>query len=165
MKNVNNHDIAGLNTRINRFIEELFKSVSSSTSQVNAFDQIRIGSYLDAIDTFHSWVIDQPALDLPETHPRPIVLEENPVITDVENENINDIIRILQITRDEIINSQSAREAAGLNKFDSMRLTAVISKVRKFLSDYIGKVTPLDLPESSPQAPSSGPGRTGINPS
>lgn len=159
---VNNHDIAGLNARINRFIEELIKSVSSGTSQVNEFDQARLTTYLDAIDIYHAWVIAQPHLDLPETHPRPILLEANPETPDVENENVNDIVRILEIARDELVNSQSARDGASLNKFDSARLKAVISKVRAFLETYVKIATPLDLPESSPQAAQSGPGRTGI---
>jgi len=159
---VNNHDIAGLHARINRFIEEVHKSVSSGTSQVNKFDQDRLATYLNAIDTYHAWVIGQPQLDLPETHPQSIELEANPATPDAENENANDVIRLLAITRDELVNSQSARDAAGLNKYDSARLTAVISKVRAFLNDYISKVTPLDLPESSPQSAQTGPGRTGI---
>ena len=157
-----NHDIAGLNARLNRFIEELIKSVSSGTSQVNIFDQTRLSTYLNAVDTYHAWVLSQPHLDLPETHPREIELEPNPTIPDVENENVNDVMRILAIARDELINSQSARDAANLNKFDSARLTAVIEKVRQFLAQYITVATPLDLPESSPQAAVSGAGRTGI---
>ncbi len=162
MSTVNNHDIAGLHARINRFIVELFKSVSSGTSQVSAFDQERLSTYLDSIDGYHAWVIGQPQLDLPETHPRPIELEANAVVGDVENESVNDVIRLMQITRDELVNSQSARDGSSLNKFDSGRLTAVVEKVRKFLETYIAKITPLDLPESSPQAEQSGSGRTGI---
>lgn len=157
-----NHDIAGLVARINRFIDELIKAVSSGTSQTNEFDQVRLSSYLAAIDTYHSWVISQPHLDLPETHPRLIALPDNPEIPVLENESSNDVLRILAIARDELINSQSARDAANLNKFDSARLTAIIEKVRQFLATYIQACTPLDLPESSPQAQRSGAGRTGI---
>ena len=159
---VNNHDIAGINARVNRFIEELVKSVSSGTSQLNSFDQVRLVSYLDAIDTYHDWVIAQPNLDLPETHPRAITLNQNVPSMTVENDSINDLVRILTIARDEIVNSQSARDAAGLNKFDSNRLRSIVAKCRKFLSDYIVPTNPLDLPESSPAVAQSGAGRTGI---
>lgn len=159
---VNNHDIAGINSRINRFIEELVKSVSSGTSQLNQFDQARLVTYLDAIDTYHDWVISQPNLDLPETHPRAITLNQSVPSMTVENDSINDLVRILTIARDEIVNSQSARDAAGLNKFDSNRLRSIVSKCRKFLSDYIVPTNPLDLPESSPAVAQSGAGRTGI---
>jgi len=159
---VNNHDIVGLYNRLNRFIVELHKSVSSQTSQVNEFDQERLASYLDAVDTFHKWVISQPHLDLPETAPRTYTLEASPEVTETENENVNDLIRLLTLARDELTNSQSARDPANLNRFDSNRLTAMISKSRAFLTDYIVPVTPLDLPESSPQEASTGSGLTGI---
>ncbi len=69
---------------------------------------------------------------------------------------------MMEVTREEIVNSQSARNPAGLNKFDSARLTANISKIRAFLIDYVGPITPLDLPESSPQEDTSGAGKKGI---
>ena len=162
MAKVNNHDIVGLYNRINRFIVELIKSVSSATSQVNEFDQARLASYLTAVDTYHSWVIGQPHLDLPETAPRDYELEVEPETPETENENVNDLVRLLVLARDELTNSQSARDPANLNKFDSGRLTALIAKSRAFLTDYIVPITPLDLPESSPQEASTGPGLTGV---
>lgn len=162
MVEVNNHDVAGLYSRINRFIEELIKSVSSGTSQVNAFDATRIKSYLNAIEVYTDWVLAQPQLDLPETHPRKIVLAESPAVSQVENESLNDLIRLFEILRDEIVNSQSARDGAGLNKFDSERLKSIVEKAKNFISSYVEGVSPLDLPESSPVRAGSGPGRTGI---
>lgn len=161
MATVNNHDIVGLYNRINRFVVELIKSVSSQTSQVNEFDQERLATYLTAIDTYHAWVIGQPHLDLPETAPRDYELEAIPETPETENENVNDLVRLLVLARDELINSQSARDPANLNKFDSARLTAVVSKARAFLENYIIPITPLDLPESSPQEASTGAGLTG----
>lgn len=159
---VNNHDVVGLYNRINDFMVELIKSVSSQGSQMNEFDQVRLGSYLDAVDSYHSWVVSQPHLDLPETSPTEYTLRSFVEIPLVENESINDIIRMMTAMRGELINSQSARQAAGLIGFDSERLTAITEKARTFLVSYIGAVTPLDLPESSPEIESSGAGRTGI---
>ena len=159
---VYNHDIVGLYNRLNRFVEELYKSVSSATSEVNLFDQTRLETYLNAIDTYHNWVNNQPHLDLPETHPREYILEEKPKVEETENENVNDVIRLLVLCRDELINSQSARNPAQLNEFDSMRLRAVTAKTRAFLVEYVQVSTPLDMPESSPQEVLSGPGRMGV---
>lgn len=159
---VNNHDIVGLYNRINRFLVELNKAVSSQTSEMNEFDQIRLDKYLAAIDAYHGWVIGQPQLDLPETAPKLYVLEEVSEMVVVENESINDIIRILVLCRDELISSQSAREPSGLNTFDSSRLTAIVAKVRAFLDTYIRPTTPLDMPESSPKVETSGSGLVGI---
>lgn len=159
---VNNHDIAGLHARINRFIEEVKYSESSGGSQVTSFDQTRLATYLNAVDGYREWAIGRPPLDCPETHPRAIELGANPEIVDLENESCNDVIRLLTIGRDELTNSQSARLSSNLTPFDNARLVSIIQKIRLFLSDYIAKVTPLDLPESTPQAEQSGPGRTGI---
>ena len=159
---INNHDIVGMYNRMNRFLTEMNKSTSSQTSEVNVFDFTRVNEYLNAIDVYHGWVVGQPQLDLPETSPKTYVLEDAVVFDQVENENINDIIRMFTLSRDELINSQSARVPAGLNKFDSSRLTAVIEKIRLFLSEYVDTSTPLDMPESAPKRARSGLGRTGI---
>lgn len=159
---VYNHDVLGLHRRINRFIEEVSKSTSSGGSQVNAHDQERLFTYIQAIRGYHDWLIGQPLLDLPETHPRKWVLQENPSVPEIENESAIDVVNMLELARDELVNGQSARNASGLTKFDSARLMAVIDKTDKFLSDYIAIVTPLDLPESSPMKEATPPGRTGV---
>ena len=53
-------------------------------------------------------------------------------------------------------------DIAASSRIDDSRLTAVIEKARKFMSDYVAPITPLDLPESSPKELSSGPGKKGI---
>jgi len=159
---VYNHDIVGIQTRINRFISEVYSSVSNGTSQTSTFDQARLASYLDAIDAYIAWVIAQPQLDLPETSPRAYTLEANPAVADIENEDLADVLRLLEIARDEVIQSQSARQASGLITFDITRLSAVVTKTRNFLTTYIAKVSPLDLPESSPQDPLAAPGKKGV---
>lgn len=159
---VMNHDIAGLCRRINRFIIELHKSVSSGVHEVNEFDQERLNHYLAAIRAYRGWIVDQPHLDLPETHPRPIELGSNPDVTAVENESVRDVITLMELCRDELTNSQSARYPAGLISFDDRRAMALVEKCQKFLDDYIAKILPLDLPESSPLQPMSGPGAVGV---
>ena len=94
---VYNHDILGLHRRINRFIEEVSKSTSSAGSQVNAHDQLRLSTYLNAIRGYHDWVIAQPLLDLPETHPRQWKLQDNPTVPDIENESAIDVVNMLEL--------------------------------------------------------------------
>lgn len=159
---VYNHDIIGFQTRINRFINELIKSQSSNVSQMNSFDQDRLQTYLKNIRAFHAWVTAQPQLDLPETNPTPWALEPNPETPDVENEEINDIVRMFGLARDELINSQSARVSSGLIKFDSTRFIAIVGKVETFLANFVAQVTPIDLPESSPQDPMAPTGLRGV---
>lgn len=159
---VYNHDIIGFYTRLNRFLIELLKSQSSGVSQLNAFDQARLKAYLANVRGYHAWVTAQPQLDLPETSPRQWPLDEAPTIEIVENEEVNDIVRMLVLARDELTGSQSARLSSGLIKFDSDRFTAMVTKVEAFLDTYVNPLTPLDLPESSPDAAMSGPGKTGV---
>lgn len=159
-----NDDIVGIYRRINRFIEELQKSASANVADVNIYDKLRLKSYLSALTTYIDWVVGQPSLDLPETHPKALELEPVPAIQEVENLMVRDFVRLLERGRDEVINSQSARNATGLISFDENRLRAVIEKAEKYLDSYVDKVTPIDLPESSPVSPDSGSGRTGINP-
>lgn len=162
MADVYNHDMAGLVSRINRFIVEMHKASSSSLSEMSEADVGRLKSYLGALRAYHGWVTSQPELDLPETAPRLITLEPFPSIGDVENEGINDILRMMILMRDELVGSQSARRPSGLVAFDSGRFLAIVSKVENFLEQYVAVATPLDLPESSPQAPVSGPGFQGV---
>ncbi len=145
-----NHDVAGLVQRWNQFIEEVWKAASNGVSQMSQFDQDRLGSMLDAIDAYQVWVVSQPQLDLPETTPRPITLDDFPDVTSVENEEINDITRMMILGRDELINSQSSRMPSGLIKYDAARSTSYVAKIRNFLATYVAKTTPLDLPASSP---------------
>lgn len=159
---VYNHDVAGIQRRINRFITEMINSVSNDNSLMNTFDQTRLSTYLKSIRAYVAWVVSQPFLDLPETSPRSYELDAPPIWNLVENESIVDVVRMLELARDEVVNSQSARMAAGLIKFDEVRILAIIDKVDAFLKNYISTIDPLDLPESSPMRPVAGPGKTGV---
>lgn len=159
---VYNDDVDGLHRRLNRFLVELAKSASSGVSLTSDFDQSRLSSYLDAITAYHDWIMAQPQLDLVETNDQQIVLEPNPVLADVENEDVWDVINLLTRCREELVNSQSARLPSGLVSFDSSRFMAIINKTDKFLNDYIKKTTPIDLPQSSPLDPMSGAGKRGV---
>lgn len=161
---VHNHDVALIVDKIARFVTEVYKSVSSYISGVNKFDKARLISYLDSIDVVHDWVLSVPELDLPETHPKDWEVEAFPVTTDVENDSVNQIVRLFAVAYEEVINSQSARQPAGLTIHDSARLRAYVEKVRKFVLDYVDKATPLDLPESAPQEAGSGHGFRGVDP-
>ena len=157
-----NMDIVGLYNRINRFIKEIAHQVSSNLSETNQFDFGRIQSYLGAIRSYALHVQNDPELDLPETSPRLYELREPPVVPDVENESLADMMRYLVTLRDELTNSQSARRAAKLVSFDYVRLQQVLDKCDRFMDDYIATVTPLDLPESSPRAMMTPEGKKGI---
>lgn len=157
-----NMDVVGLWNRINRFIEEAGRSVSSNLSMTNTFDTTRLNTYLDAIDKYHNHIKAQPFLDLPETSPRLYVLLPPPAIFTVESDDMDDILNMFRLMRDEIVGSQSSRMPVGIIDPDSARLTAIVQKARNFLNDYVGPTQPLDLPESSPNTPMSPAGLGGV---
>lgn len=162
MAEVLNNDIKGIHARINRYIEECLKSVSSTGSLINQFDMARIKSYLSALRFMHDYVVAQPLVDYPETHPRVYKLRDNPTVPELENEMLNDVVTMLELARDEIANSQSARHASGLISFDSIRFQTHIARIESYIANYAEQAQPLDMPESSPRAAVTGPGRTGI---
>lgn len=157
-----NTDIDGIVRRINRFIVELSKSVSSNVSGTNAFDIARARSFISAVRSYAAWSSGQPALDLPETAPRSINLPVSPVIPAMENESILDLATLLELARDEISGSQSSRDPAGLKTADLKRLAAILDKADAFITGYMTAVDPLDVPESTPMAAMTGPGNTGV---
>ena len=159
---VYNDDVDGLQRRINRFITELANSASAGVSLTSTFDQGRLQSYLNALITYHDWIMAQPQLDLVETNDKKIILEADPVVQDVENEDVDDVINLLVRARDELINSQSARMPSGLVSFDSARFMALVTKAGNFLTAYIQTTTPIDLPQSSPQDPVQDTGKRGV---
>jgi hypothetical protein len=159
---VYNHDVAGLHARMNRFLKEMALSQSNASSQMIDYDQTRLKSYIGAARTYMDWIVAQPLLDLPETHPTVYPLDVDPVLPEIENEAVRDILRMMILAREELVNGQSARMASGLIKYDEARVRAVIDKVDSFLTTYIQVVTPLDFPESSPQDPIAPAGRIGV---
>ncbi len=148
-----NDDIAGIYHRINKYIVECQLSASANVAAVNEFDMVRMDAYLKVITSYIDWVVAQPALDLPETHPQLVTLKPKPEILDIENLMIQDCIRLWERARDECTASQSARNPTGMISFDEKRLRAVIEKTEKYMTDHIAKVSPIDLPESSPTSP------------
>jgi hypothetical protein len=156
-----NHDIVGIWNRMNRFMEEIQKSQSSNDSLTKQSDITRIETYLDAIDRYHAWVVGQPELDLPKTTPRLYKLDDWVQDQVIENDDLDDLSRLFRLARDEIALSESSRSGAGLSKHHSAILTALITKARDFLNNYIKQTTPLHLPESTPLHAMSGPGRVG----
>ena len=159
--NVLNVDVVGYHNRMNRFIEEVMKSQSSNHSTYKEADKLRLLSFLSAMRFYLDYVKGVPEQDLPETNPRPYPLRENPIIQEVENEMVNQVINLLILCRDEMDASQSASYGSGIQGHDLKRQLEYITRIEDFIKLYIDEATPLDLPESSPRAQVQGPGQTG----
>jgi len=157
-----NTDIHSIVRRYNRMIVEALKSQSSGISYSLPFDISRMRSYISAMQAYQRFIVSQPLLDCPETGPTEIPLPVNPPVPMIENESAYDVVQLIEIARDEIANSQSSRMPTNLISFDYERQKAYLEKIGNLL-DYVGTSEPLDLPESSPMAPVSGPGNLGVN--
>jgi len=157
-----NQDVCGYTRRLDRFMIEIHKSVGAGISALTQHDLVRTQSYLDAAKSYLDWVQAQPALDLRESHPVLMDLPQMPDLPEVENEDANDLIRLLKTGRHEIIHSVSSRAAVGLNVHDEGRQRAILAKAEAFLQGHVANTSPLDLSESSPGRPMSGDGRLGV---
>lgn len=156
-----NIDVHSCARRYNRMIVEVTRSQSSGISYALPFDMARVKAYIAQMQGFLAYIVAQPLLDCPETGPTLIPMPENPVIPPIENESAMDLVHLIEIARDEIGNSQSSRMPTNLIKFDYDRQMSYLAKMQTLLT-YVEKAEPLDLPESSPMMPVSGPGARGV---
>jgi hypothetical protein len=161
-KDCYNMNIAGLVNRINRFLVELMKSQSANITNWNDFDQDRLKTYIDNVETYLDWVVAQPLLDLPETTPMLVALNPFPETGPMESDMITDMSLYMQRMRDELLHSQSSRQGTGVIDFDEIRCRAIIKAVRAFMADYVASANPVDLPESTPSDPVTGHGSRGV---
>jgi hypothetical protein len=146
---IRNQDIAGLCARIKKFRFEMTESQSAGLASFRVFDVTRMKHYLTTLRTYKAWVMDQPELDLPKSHPTlyNVELPEAPV--SAENTAVVDVVRLLDALVLELSRSQSSDLATGLETFDAARFDAIVTKVEKFLTDYVEVATPIDLPEGA----------------
>lgn len=154
-----NDDVRGFVLRIDRFLQEMNKSQSANITEFVSFDVDRLKSYLQVCEAYLSWVSAAPQLDLPETHPLELVNPPMPELPTVENPMIDDVLRLMVRLRGEALRSQSSRRASGLVSFDLERFKAILGKIGAYLDDFVATVNPVDLPESSPSQPITGPGK------
>jgi hypothetical protein len=122
----------------------------------------RMLRYCDDIDAAVAYVLAQPQLDMPESHPILHDIEPFPELPNMESDELDHVARLLRAGRTELVNSQSARMGAGLLPFDARRVSALIEKTRQWLTTYVQARSPMDLPETSPQQPMTGSGTGGV---
>jgi len=157
-----NLDVTYVADKLARYASEVQLSVSSNVAYVNEFDMARLHNYLDDVDAAVAYILNQPQLDLPESHPMMHPIQPFPAMRDMESDEWDHVVRLLRAGYIEIVNSQSSRLGAGLMPFDARRITALVAKCRQWLVDYVAKRNPMDLPETSPQQAMSPSGKYGV---
>ena len=159
---VYNHDVAALSQMFHRVGVEVHRSNSANVSAVSQFDYKRYKEYLSWIEGKIDWITSQALLDLPESNPKQFMVDEAISYTRVENEAVNDMLRMIEIAIIELHNSQSARFSSNLIKQDNERVRGILTKMNSFLDEFVEKHLPLDVPESSPAMPMAPAGRLGV---
>lgn len=158
-----NADSVSYRKLLNRCIEEALYCQSSNHSKYMKADLTRLGAQLSALRFQLAFMAAQPEQDLPETNPREYPLEANPEIFQVENDQVNHVVNLLILARDEMDHSQTARMSSGINPFDLERQRDhYVARIETYIRDFVNVATPLDLPESSPRRKIQGAGRTGV---
>ena len=162
VKESHNPDLVGLDALYNRILEECYHCSSASGNEMNDHDMTRNRSYIAAIRYKLSYLTGLKELDTPKVHPRRYLTRADAVVALVENESINELIIKYQVGRDELRNSNSARQGSGIKDFDYIRQTAIVDDIENYINEYVEKATPLDFVESSPRRTVSPAGKTGI---
>lgn len=159
-----NLDVAGISSRLSRFISEALKCQSANVAHVMEHDLRRLYSFLKGAQVHKDWVVSTPQLDTPEFHPREIQTScpSLPAIDAVENESIKDWSRLVYALHYEMVHSQSSRMSTGLIAHDAKRFDDIVTKLNKFLKEYVETTLPLDLPETVPMRQGVEPGKLGI---
>jgi hypothetical protein len=102
-------------------------------------------------------------MDTPETTPILIDVVCYGTVPPVENDSAWDMGQILDTIILELANSQSSNIGNGfLPPHDGARFDAYIARLESLISHSKG-TEPVDYPESSPRADSTGAGVTGVN--
>lgn len=158
----NNHDVRVLHNEYCRYIEEVIRCQSANLSMIRAADKNRMLSYLRRMTEIINWIVAQPQVDLPESHPDAYELRESPAIVKIENEILNTLITLLDLGRKENARSSSSGAPSGLVSFDEERQRQYLAKMTALLT-LSDSVSPADFPESSPRAAGVKDGRDGTH--
>ncbi len=144
-----NQDIFGMNQRLNRFLIEMYTSVSGEVQTILPPDRTRIDAYIVALENYQSWVTSQNFMDYPGTYKLYYCMPGGPDPIYVANEQIRDLINQTLVWQGELYISQSSRLTTGLLPADDNRLTSYLERMKVYLTNYADLPPPPDYPRST----------------
>jgi hypothetical protein len=159
-----NLDIAGLLRRLDRGLVEITKSQSSGVSGTLPFDFARIKSFqVGWLNYAVNFAAKEPFADTPESTPVEIAVVCYGTTPPIENDSGWDMAQLIDTMMLELAGSQSSNIGNGfLPPHDLKRFVDLNGRLSNLIA-HSEKIDPLDYPESSPRADSTGQGVTGIN--
>jgi hypothetical protein len=159
----NNHDIAGLVRRLDRALVEVTKSQSSTISGTLRFNTARLTTYIASARSYRMWASSEPFMDCPATTPLFIEVPCYGQVVPMDNDSAADIAQLLDTAILELQSADSGRVSNGFAvKEDGTRFDNTITRIEKLVLNFMQKIEPVDYPESSPRAMSTGQGNTGL---
>jgi len=144
-----NQDIFGMNQRLNRFLIEMYTSVSGEVQTILPPDRVRIDAYIQALENYRAWMVGQNFMDYPGTYKLYYCLPTNPNQIYVANEQIRDLINQTLVWQGELYISQSSRLTTGLLPADDTRLVSYMNRMKAYLTEYADLQPPPDYPRST----------------
>jgi len=146
-----NYNCLALMEQIDRVLIEVSQSVSATTNDYREPDKVRLQSYINAITAYLDYSSKVPYLDRPHSHPLMLSYPEPPVPVQSDMDNLagRALVHSLHVFRINIGMSQSSDMSNGYVAQDLSRFRSYVLDLQSLLSDFISKVQPLDLPETS----------------
>ena len=159
-----NKHVLVIYSKCNRYMEEFHLSNSANAAAMDKNDVKRCKLYINDIRGYLKVIQDPPLPDLVETAPKVRNLVAPYVIIPIENEAVMEFCFYLEDLRDELANSQSARQHSGLLYFDYDMAVDLLEIAEKFLTEYAEKLMPIPRPKTSPKYAMAPAGAVGVNP-
>jgi hypothetical protein len=140
------------------------KSQSSTISGTLPFDATRLKTYIASARSYRSWMSAEPFMDCPATTPLFIQVPCFGEVLPMDNDSAADVAQLLDTAILELQSADSGRVSNGFAiKEDGVRFDNTILRVERLLTGFMSTIEPVDYPESSPRATSTGQGNTGLS--
>jgi hypothetical protein len=159
---VKNSKIRGLVERGDSYRFEVLTCDSANQVRLSTADRERIGSYLDSLQAYVADMDAEPEQDLPglkDVHYPITYVCDDDTNTEIENPALKDIGTDLEDFCNLMATSQSSDQKRGMHAADRERADSFIDNMRRFMTDYVDNVQPLDLPNSTRSSKDASPGK------
>ncbi len=119
------------------YASDVAESQSATTRSTHPEDLNRWMAWLGRFERVEEFFNGDPVLDAPAHHPRPYHLEKWPDLKTVENPMAQHFVFALEMLWKEIVCSQSAEKASGIEGPDHHRWVAMLEKEKRYLDTIV----------------------------